>query len=130
MEKNENYEMLNLNKFLSEDSFHNKKRNSIRIALKVEEAEEHAEDDVEYEDASPPFKIGKRGLDGIMQKYLNRSFTEDVDFLNQKGGITWVESILLTNKELGLNDSDELRIQRITAFDTNQSLPDAELSKY
>jgi hypothetical protein len=34
-----------------------------------------------------PFTITKNILSTIMDKYLTRKFTEDIDFLVQKGGI-------------------------------------------
>ena len=33
-----------------------------------------------------PFKIGKTTISNIMNKYLTRKFTEDIDYIQQRGG--------------------------------------------
>ena len=86
----------------------------------IEEYQDISE--IKYDDVVQPFKIGKKGLSGIMQKYLTRKFTEDIDFLHQQGGANWLEDCLLTNKLEGIKETDYYF--RISVFDSNENAPD------
>jgi hypothetical protein len=43
-------------------------------------------DDESKEGIQDPFKISKTCISNLMSKYLSRKFTEDIDYLNKKGG--------------------------------------------
>ncbi len=72
------------------------------------------------DDQHPPFKIGKSTIDSLINKYLSRKFCEDVEYLQQKGGINWIEQALVTSISDGLTDDEVLKVNRSNAFDTNE----------
>jgi hypothetical protein len=77
-----------------------------------------------------PFKLGKTAISNIMNKYLTRKFTEDIDYLQEIGGVKFLESGLKTSLTNGINDSDNMMITRIGVFDSNQPAPEKPISKY
>lgn len=75
-----------------------------------------------------PFKISKKGLDKLMEKYLNRQLDEELNFIESKGGIQFFESGLKTNFKEGINDDDAMSLVRKRAFDSNEQEPEEPLS--
>ncbi len=82
------------------------------------------------EEIQEPFQISKKGLDELMNGYLSRKFDEDLVFIKRRGGIKWLESALHTNLESGLNDTEDLKLRRKQAFDTNEKEPEEPISIY
>ena len=81
-------------------------------------------DDMTVNDNSvEPFKMSKEGVDYLNQKYLNRKFTEDIDYLEKLDGIKFITKSLLVNPESGLDEDESQREKRIDAFDSNESPP-------
>lgn len=78
--------------------------------------------------AVPPFKITKDGVDYLIQKYLNRKFTEDIDYIERVDGVKFFEEGLSTSFERGLVESIEKREIRISEFDTNEDPPEEPIS--
>jgi hypothetical protein len=91
--------------------------------------------DTIVEENISPFKVGKITIGKIMNKYLTRKFTEDIDYIEQKGGIInpnpgmkWIEESLQTSVENGLMDNETLLVTRIGIFDSNQPAPEEPIS--
>ena len=75
-------------------------------------------------DAKEPFKVSKDGIDYLVQKYLNRKFTEELDYLRTLGGPKFFEEGLCTSFSQGLIETEEQREKRIEAFDSNERPPE------
>ena len=75
-----------------------------------------------------PFKLGKVAIGNIMEKYLTRKFTEDIDYLQEQGGIKSIESGLKTSLVNGITDNENMMINRIGVFDSNQPAPEKPIS--
>jgi hypothetical protein len=86
---------------------------------------ENSPQDEEFQE---PFHVSKKGLDELMNRYLSRKFDEDLVFIKRRGGIKWLESALHTNLESGLNDTEDLKLRRKQAFDTNEKEPEEPIS--
>jgi hypothetical protein len=76
-----------------------------------------------------PFSMGKSRISKLMHKYLTRKFTEDIDYLQRKGGIHWIEDGLTTSVVKGITDDENLMITRVGVFDSNQPAPEEPISK-
>ena len=86
-------------------------------------------EDIENNDSTPPFKVGKEGVDYFIQKYLNRKFTEELDYIDKHGGIRFFEEGLYTSIANGLIDkTSEDKDLRIEVFDSNEKAADEEIS--
>ena len=90
--------------------------------IKIEEIESNIN-----KGATEPFKVTKDGIDYLIQKYLNRKFTEDLDYLNKLKGPKFYESGLCTDYNLGLIEDEDRKEVRIQEFDSNESPPDPEI---
>lgn len=75
-------------------------------------------------DAIAPFKVSKDGIDFFVQKYLNRKFTEEIDYLERLGGPKFFEDGLCTSFSKGLSENEADREKRIEAFDSNERPPE------
>jgi hypothetical protein len=58
-----------------------KTKNESQYSNAFEEKDTTVEDNI-----YSPFKIGKTTISNIMSKYLTRKFTEDIDYIQQRGG--------------------------------------------
>ena len=74
--------------------------------------------------AEEPFKITKECIDYLMQRYLNRKFTEEIDYLQRVNGVGFLEAGLCTSISSGLKDTEERRDKRIELFDSNEKPPE------
>lgn len=102
-------------------------RNNDEEAVALSKRPKRDNDENEEEEIEEPFKISKKGLDTIMNKYLSRRLDEDIMFIERKGGIKFLEEALCTNFQRGLNDNDAF-VGRIKAFDSNERAPEDPLS--
>jgi hypothetical protein len=75
-----------------------------------------------------PFKLGKVAIGNIMNKYLTRKFTEEIEYIQEKGGLKFLESGLKTSLVNGICDNDNMMITRIGVFDSNQPAPEKPIS--
>lgn len=75
-------------------------------------------------DAVAPFLVTKEGIDYFVQKYLNRKFTEEIDYIEKLGGPQFYEKGLCTSFDKGLTESDEEKDARISNFDSNERPPE------
>jgi hypothetical protein len=64
----------------------------------------------------------------MMDKYLTRKFTEDIDYIEEQGGIKFIESGLKTSLINGITDSENMLINRIGTFDSNQPAPEKPIN--
>src|SRR5689334_18095175 len=78
------------------------------------------DNNVVQDDAVYPFKIGKSTIDYIISKYLSRKLCEEVDYLHSCGGIRWIEDGLKTSIAEGLFDTEQEKVERINAYDSNE----------
>ncbi len=75
-----------------------------------------------------PFKLGKVAIGNLINKYFTKKFTEDIDYLQQRGGINWIENSLKTSFKNGISDNDNMLITRVGVFDSNQPAPEKPIS--
>lgn len=74
--------------------------------------------------ANEPFSVTKEGIDYLIQKYLNRRFTEDLDYLERNSGVKFYEGALCTTYDKGLVEADDQKEKRIEEFDSNEAPPE------
>jgi hypothetical protein len=67
------------------DSYDQKKRGN--YSSTNDESESFVSDNI-----YSPFKIGKTFINNLMDKYLTRKFTEDIDYLDHQGGIIYLNN--------------------------------------
>jgi magnesium-transporting ATPase (P-type) len=95
---------------------------------KIEDEMKIKEEDVNR-DAKEPFLLSKDGINYLMQKYLNRKTTEEIDYIEKLDGNTkFFETGLCTSFSQGLNESDDQQQKRIQSFDSNERPPDEPLN--
>lgn len=76
------------------------------------------------EDGIYPFTISKSTIGHIIGKYLSRKFTDDIDFVQTKGGVQWLEEGLRTSIKNGISDGESDLMERVGIFDSNEPIPE------
>ena len=94
---------------------------------KAEDEMKINEEDVNR-DHKEPFKVSKDGINYLIQKYLNRKVTEEIDYIEKLGDPKFFEEGLCTSFSQGLNESEEQKNKRIECFDSNERPPDEPLN--
>lgn len=74
--------------------------------------------------ATEPFTVTKEGIDYLIQKYLNRKFTEDLDYLERSSGVKFYEGALVTSFDKGLVQTEDEKEKRVEEFDSNETPPE------
>ena len=60
--------------------------------MSSEDLNKNIEEEVN-KDAVEPFKVTKEGIDYLIQQYLNRKFTEDIDYISRLERLNTVQEL-------------------------------------